>query len=146
MATPFTEIYDGAIFKVRDSKLASLNLSDQEYVFKRFLKSAIADFAPKCKTFNLKDYNDETDEFTEDLDDEVKEILALGISQHWLDFQMRDKELLRNKMSTKDYQYFSPANLVREMSTMRKQFMTEYKHKIIDYTYDHGDLDMSESQ
>ena len=68
------------------------------------------------------------------------------MSVHWTDAQMHDKEMLRNKMSSKDYQYFSPANLIREANTMRKQFMTEYRHRIINYTYDHGDLDMSESQ
>ena len=48
----------------------------------------------------------------------------------------------QNKLSTKDYQYFSPANLMREVQTLRESVRTEYKHRIISYTYDHGDIAM----
>lgn len=144
MATPFSDIYDRAIFKIRDGKLASLNMADQEFILKRFLKTAIADFAEHCLV-DINDFDDENDCFNVDLDNEVQELLALGIAQNWLDTQMRDKEMLRNKMSTKDYQYFSPANLVREANTMREQFRKEYEHRLIRYTYAHGNLAMDET-
>ena len=145
MATPYSDIYDRALFKLRDSKLASLNLVDQQYVLKRYLQSALADFEKKCLEYDLGDVDKEGECFNTDLSNEVQEILAAGTAYYWLDAQLMDKDMLRNKMSTKDYTYFSPANLVKETEAMRKERRTEYRHRIVDYTYDHGNLSMSES-
>ena len=43
-------------------------------------------------------------------------------------------------MSTKDYTYFSPANLLRESQTLRDSLRKEYRDRIVQYTYHHGDI------
>ena len=144
MTTSFADIYERAIFKIRDSKLASLNMADQEYVLKHYLFEAIAEFSPHCLE-KIDDFDAENETFNVRLSNETQEILALGISVAWLDAQLRDKELLRNKLSTKDYQYFSPANLIREANTLRKTLSREQEKRIVNYTYSHGDIAMSGS-
>lgn len=141
MATPYSEIYERALFKVRDIKLAELGEGQRQYVLKNFLYSAISDFSNKCKK-DLEARDDIQEEFAEDLTNEEKEILALGIAYYWLSAQVMNRELLRNKLSTKDYTYFSPANLMREVNEFRSDVRKEYKHRITNYTYDHGDLDL----
>lgn len=164
MATPYSAITHRALFRLSDSKLAQFNEADQEFILNRYLESAVADFQNKCKVdLTQRVENQKVEDlpadgvaqsgpalgsnaepieegFVEDLDNEVQEILALGISYYWLSAQIMNSELLKNKLSTKDYQYFSPANLMREVQTLRDSVQKEYKHRIINYTYEHGDL------
>lgn len=140
MATSYDEIINRAIFRINDSKLARLNEADQRFILQKYMDSAIADFQNKCD-IDLSN-RDNSDGFAEDLNNEVQEILALGISYYWLSAQILNSELLKNKLSTKDYSYFSPANLMRELQTLRETVRDEYKHRIINYTYDHGNISM----
>lgn len=160
MSTPYTAILNRAIFRLSDEKLARMNCVDQQFILRKYLESAVSDFQNKCSS-DLSERiensgilpSDETtgdntsmidrnqqEGFVADLTDEEQEILALGVSYYWLSAQIMNTSLLKNKLSTKDYQYFSPANLMRETQTLRESVRTEYKHRIIDYTYDHGDL------
>ena len=162
MSTPYTAIFNRAIFRLSDAKLARMNCQDQQFILGQYLESAVSDFCTKCKVDlservedmsidegsvdGLTSYNttNQIDQpgFVADLSAEEQEILALGISYYWLSAQIMNSELLKNKLSTKDYQYFSPANLMREVQTLRESVRTEYKHRIISYTYDHGDIAM----
>ena len=141
MATPYEDIYERALFKVKDLKLGAMEESERRYVLRQYLNSTVADFVTKCEK-DLDDRDDATEEFSETLSNEQKEILALGIAYYWLSAQIMDRTLLKNKISTKDYQYFSPANLMREINTMRTDVYKEYRHRLTNYTYDHGDLAM----
>ena len=141
MATPYEELYERALFKVKDLKLGSMDESERRYVLKRYLDSAVADFNAKCEK-DLDDRDELAEEFVEDLTNDEKEILALGMAYYWLSAQVMDRSLLKNKISTKDYQYFSPANLMREINAMRTDVRKEYSHRITEYTYDHGDLSL----
>ena len=49
MATPYEELYERALFKVKDLKLGSMDESERRYVLKRYLDSAVADFNAKCE-------------------------------------------------------------------------------------------------
>lgn len=145
MATPYQDIFGRALFRLSDTKLAQLHCFDQQTILSKYMKSAIADFQNKCE-IDLSNRNEEEEIFNEDIPEEVQEILALGISYYWLSAQVLNNELLKNKLSTKDYTYFSPANLLRESTALRKEVQTEYKHRIINYTYDHGNLSMDASE
>ena len=167
MSTPYSEIIDRAIFRFADTSIARMSEDGQNYIMKKYLDSAVSDFQNKChvdlsKRITLEvqpdapsdlTSSDDADNadiaqpepviveaFEEDLDSEIQEILALGISYYWLSAKVLDSELLKNKLSTKDYQYFSPANLMREIQTLRDSVRKEYRDRIIRYTYDHGDV------
>lgn len=167
MSTPYKDILDRAIFRFSDSKLARLNEVDQYFILQKYLESAVSDFQNKCAVdLTQRIENQQVDAvqdsvsdyanisastsfysggFVEDLDNEVQEILALGVSYYWLSAQIMNRELLRNKLSTKDYTYFSPANLMREVQTLRDSVRKEYRHRVVNYTYDHGNLVLEDS-
>lgn len=164
MSTPYTDILDRAIFRFADLKLARMNEIDQYFILQKYLESAVSDFQNKCAVdLTQRIENQQVDAisdsisddaiigssthsptrgFVEDLDSEVQEILALGVSYYWLSAQVLNSELLKNKLSTKDYQYFSPANLMREIQTLRDSVRKEYRNRIVRYTYDHGNVAM----
>ena len=139
MATPYESIFQRAAFRFKDYDFCLMNDSDIDAVMKNYLKSAVSDFQGVCLQ-DLTDADDTLNQFNEDLDNEVQEILALGISFYWVSSQVMNQELLRNSLSTKDYTYFSPANLLRESQALRETIRKEYRDRITQYTYRHGDI------
>lgn len=139
MATSYSKIYERAIFRFRDYDFMKLNDADIGEVLKMYMRSAIADFAPICKE-DLWNRDDDNDVFKTDISEWVQEILASGIAYYWLSSKVMDQEALRNSLSTKDYTYFSPANLLRESQEFRNQVRKEYRDNITKYTYRHGDI------
>ena len=138
MATTFMDIYDRAIFRFMDYDFMRLDIQDREDILDRYLLSAIADVSvilPDVALFNRDDKSFETD-----LDNEVVELLALGLDYYWFSAKVQNSELLRNSMSTKDFTYFSPANLMRELRNVRNDLKNEYKSMIAIYSYNHGDF------
>lgn len=138
MATPYTSIFQRAVFRFRDFRFAELNELDVNTILQAYLESAVSDFVPVClKDLTLRD----TDSgFSEDLSDEEQEILGLGIAYYWLSSKLFDQEVLRNSMSTKDYQFFSPANLLREFQELRNEVRKEYRDRITQYSFHHAPI------
>lgn len=142
MPTQFEDIYSRAVFKFTD--YAFLNESAcsklKEAVLQKYLLSSIVDFQHSCK-FDLTDYNLEEKQFNIELDDEVIEILALGIAFHWLSAITLNRQLLKNMIHNKDYTSYSPANLLKEARTLRDDLEKEYTGKINVYSVRHGSID-----
>lgn len=139
MATSYNEIYQRAIFRFRDYDFMQMDDSVVGDVMGHFMRSAIADFAPICQE-DLWTRDEEKKEFACDLSEWVQEILAAGIAYYWLSSKVMDQEALRNSLSTKDYTYFSPANLLRESQEFRNQVRKEYRDSITKYSYRHDDI------
>ena len=139
MATPFSKIYERATFRFSDYDFFKFTEEDYESILEKYLKMAESDFVNTC-LFDLKNKDEGNKEYIEDLDDESIEILALGIAYYWLSRKVINSDLLKNNISTKDYTFFSPANLLREMTVLRDDVKKEFKQKIIDYSYTHGNI------
>ena len=123
MATPFTDIYARAIFRFADYEFLKQDIETREGVLEKYLISAKTEFQRVCKT-DLGDYDLELKQFNQTLDDEVIEILSLGIAFYWLSYKALNSELLKNVLNSKDYYYYSPANLLKEVQTLRKTLLT----------------------
>lgn len=139
MATAYLDVIDRAQFRVTDYDVLKRSFQAQYDLMYRYMLSAVADFAPYC-LIDLNDRDDELAQFKQTLDNECIEILALGIAYYWLSSRVLNNELLYNRLSTKEYSYFSPANLLREVQTLRDSVQQEYRGAIIRYTYRHGDV------
>ena len=137
MATPFCEIYDRAIFKFSDYEILKLDIQSREDVLKRYLMSAAVEFNPVC-LFDLTKYDENNCAFDDDLTDECLEILALGVCDRWLSSRLLNSELLKNSLSTKDYSYYSPANLLEKINELSTRIRKEYKNAIICYSYNNN--------
>lgn len=134
MATPFTDIYARAIFRFADYKFLEQDKDIREGVLERYLISAKTEFQRICKV-NLDDYDLELKQFNQDLNDEVIEILALGIAFYWLSYKTMNSELLKNVLNSKDYYYYSPANLLKEIQTLRRTLRDEFNSRMRQYSY-----------
>ena len=139
MATKYSDIYNRAMFRFTDYGFLDVYEDRRDEIMRNFLKAAQVEFANSCTEIN--DYNDENEEFNSDLSDEVQEILALGVAYQWLSQKTLNSELLRNSMIRKDYNTYSPANLLKEMRTLRDDIYKEYRGKINEYSFRHGSID-----
>lgn len=101
--------------------------------------SAQADFEKMCR-IDLSQIDTDYKEYKVDLDNEVIEILALGIAYYWVSSKVLDSTNLSNSLSVKDYSFFSPANLLREMTEFRNSLYKEYRRKMTEYTYYAGNI------
>jgi hypothetical protein len=139
MATPFTDIYARAVFRFADYEFLKQDINTREDVLERHLFSAKTDFQRICKA-DLGAYDMELRQFDETLDDEVIEILSLGVAFYWLSYKSLNSELLKNVLNSKDYYYYSPANLLKEIQTLRKTLRGEFNRKMRQYSYNDNDI------
>lgn len=139
MATPFTDIYARAIFRFADYEFLKQDIETREGILEKYLMSAKTEFQRVCKT-DLGDYDLELKQFNQTLDDEVIEILSLGIAFYWLSYKALNSELLKNVLNSKDYYYYSPANLLKEVQTLRKTLRDEFNSKMRQHSYNENTI------
>ena len=140
MATTYDAIYERAIFRFMDYDFLKLSNDQRASMLERHLRSAIVDFQSSCQT-DLTQRDETLKTFKEALTDEEQEILSLGVAYYWVSFKALNSDLLRNNMSTRDYSYFSPANLLGEVRALRDTLKKEYEDRIIAYSYLHGGIE-----
>ena len=134
--TKFSEIYNRAMFRFSDYSFVDIYPEKRDVIMQTYLMSAISDFKSSCD-INLSFDNEQ---FTDDLEDEVQEILALGVAYYWLSNKTLNSDLLRNIMYRGDFKAYSPANLLKEMSALRNSIRKEFRGKINEYSYLNGNL------
>lgn len=118
MATTFEAIYNSFYSKVTDFDLADM-LEDSASAFLfDLLKQAVARFNSNLGTAVFK-MNDSESQFTADLTDLEIDIISEIMVENWLKPKLNNSELLRNRLSTKDFSQFSPANL---LNAVRESF------------------------
>ena len=139
MATPFTDIYARAIFRFADYEFLKQDIETREGVLEKYLISAKTEFQRVCKT-DLGDYDTELKQFNQTLDDEIIEILSLGIAFYWLSYKALNSELLKNVLNSKDFYYYSPANLLKEIQTLRKTLKDEFNSKMRQHSYNNNTI------
>ena len=111
MATDFSVVYGSFLSKVTDTDLSDMAEEDANSVMSDLLKQATVKFSESCK----KDLSDVTTTgFVSNLDDYEVDILSELMVEAWYKPHINYTDLLRNKLSTKDFTTFSPANLQKE--------------------------------
>jgi len=136
--TTFSEVFERAMFQFRDRSILHLNIEDRERVLMNHMFAGMNDFQRVCKV-DLP-YNTATMSFEIKLGHEELEILALGTATYWLKSRAHDEDVLHNRLYTKDYNFFSPANLLREINSLLKITEDKFRKSIVEYSYMHSDL------
>lgn len=139
MPTPFNDIYSRAIFRFADYEFLKHDIPTREDILWNYLRSAKTEFAPICEK-NLDDYNEDLQEFNIELNDDEIEILALGVAYHWLSFKTLNSRALQNVLNSKDYSYYSPATLLKEVRALRDTVKKEFQSAMRKYSYNHNSV------
>jgi len=133
MTISYDLIFQKFMHEIDDFDLTSLNEEQMLTENKLTLSKAVSLFK-KCKQLLTRD--DEDEEFTSDLTEEEMWILADYMRKVWLDEKINNGELLKLRLTDKDFKTFSPADLLGTMSKLKLIYDKELKLKVNDYLYD----------
>lgn len=139
MPTKFSSVYERALSKFEDYSFLSGVQDIKEMILQNYLLSSVTDFQHSCKV-DLTDYDLEKKQFNKELNNEIIEILSLGISYYWLSTQMLNSRNLKNRIHKKDFTSYSPANLLKECRELKDSIEQEYKGKIRTYSLRNGGI------
>ena len=133
MSTSYDLIFPKFMHEINDFDLTSLNESQMKVENKLTLSKAVTLFK-KCKQVLTRD--DTTETFTNTLTEEEMWILADYIRKVWLDEKINNGELLKLRLTDKDFKTFSPADQLGTMNKIKTVYDKELKLKVNDYLYD----------
>lgn len=142
--TDFSEIYNRAIFRISNYDFLTIDTNKREEILYNYLLSAQVDFKHACP-INLTDADINNGRYNNTLDDEIIEILALGVAYYWVSSKALNSELLHNTLTSKDCNTYSPANLLKEVQTLRTSLKKEFNGKIKTYSFRNSDIDTLKS-
>lgn len=132
MGTPFTDLYDSVLSKIRDYDFFNMEQEQVYEVLSDYLRPAIAAFR-SCK----QDISKRTEEgFECTLTDTEVEILANYMTIAYLDSNyIRVPLALKQTLSSKDFNAFSPANHLEKMVEMREKYRKDNETLLVRYSY-----------
>lgn len=132
MGTPFTVLYDSVLSKIRDYDFFNMKQDEIYEVLSDYLRPAIAAFR-NCK----QDISKRTEEgFECTLTDTEVEILANYMTIAYLDSNyIRVPLALKQTLSSKDFNAFSPANHLEKMVEMREKYRKDNETLLVRYSY-----------
>ena len=137
MGTPYNEIYNMFLSDIKDRKLISM-LAPAELVdiLEYYLLESADIHFKRCEK-DLSDRDVELQQFNLDLTNEEKRILAKGMRIKWLSSNfVANEQLLNARLTTKDYNIFSPANQLKVLMSLEVEFKRELRALITRYQYD----------
>ena len=136
MGTSYLEVYSRFTDQVTDYYLFDLSDEDACEFCHRLLKSAVATASEFIN--NLK-MDDENYSFVSDLESVEIEYLACGMTTQWINPQLQNTLLTRQFFGTGDEKFFSQANQIEQLRSLRDDNIARTKKIRRDYTYTHSD-------
>ena len=143
--TKYEKVFDRFKDGITDPDLLEFSLSLQTEMLVALMTKAISKCERICKNENLTDRCDVTLEFTHDISDEAIYIITEWMTVFWLEPFLNSTENLRNALSTKDFSFFSPANLLGKISDRYELARKHARSLTNEYSYVHADMSRLQS-
>jgi hypothetical protein len=132
MPTPFSKIDDMFLSDISDDTLLDYTEEEREDILDSLRVKAITRFKA-CKQ-DLSDRDEVNRVFNQDLSDEECLIISTIMRKFWLNDKIYNLELLRQRMSTKDWKLTSQANHLQILTELKQELDKEISRMIIEYT------------
>lgn len=142
MATSFNDIVERFIPTVAEYSFFKLDDEELNELLKPYIISAATQFSSVCMSETVQ-FDKDSFEFSEDLSDEVIDILVDLVRVEWLKHKLYNADILKNGMSTKDYTIFSPANLQEQIRETYIDARNTAKMRLYQYSYTHPDSNIA---
>ena len=127
--TSYEKVYGRFLNGVTDFNLAELDDHTLNEMLNDWLHTAIV----KTRTSsNLTARNEDEESFNSDLSDLDIELLAMGMKLAWLDQTLNSTELTHQFLGGKEEKFFSQANHIAELRSLREDTLREMQKL---YTY-----------
>lgn len=133
MGTSYESIYPFFMQKISDSSLFEMQEEYFNEILKGYLMSALTKFKACQKDLSEKD--DDLGQINVDLNDEEKEILGTLMAIEWLSPKINNIQLLKQTLTSKDFNMYSQANHLKELNNLKKELRREATQLISSYSY-----------
>lgn len=132
MGTPYTVLYESVLSKIKDYDFLNLDEQDIYDVLSDYVRPAIVSFRI-CKV-DLADRDD--DGFHIPLNDTEIEILSNYMVINYLDSNyIRVPLALKQTLSSKDFNAFSPANQLDKLISVRNKYLSDNETLLSRYSW-----------
>lgn len=132
MGTPYTVLYKSVLSKIKDYDFINLDEQDIYEILSDYIRPAIVSFRI-CK-IDLSDRNESG--FNENLNDTEIEILSNYMVINYLDSNyIRVPLALKQTLSSKDFNAFSPANQLNAVMAVRDKYLSDNETLLSRYSW-----------
>lgn len=138
--TTYKEIFDNFKDNITDPDLITFSEELQTEMLISIMNKAISRCERNCKEVNLSNRDDELLEFGVNIPNDIMDIVIEWMTVFWLKPYLNNVENLRNALSTKDFSFFSPANLLEKISNTYELARKHARSLTNEYSYVHADM------
>lgn len=120
--TPYMKVYNRFLSKIRDYPILLELKRDEDFVkamLYDYMIGAIANFT--YESHKVKNRDDNLEQFNSELTDTEIEILAKYMVIEYLNPYLISSDKIENNLSSKDFNSYSPANLMRQISEIQNR-------------------------
>ena len=135
MATPYEKIFKRFILSIKDTDLVQLSEEDIKELLMDWLDGSVSKFNYACKQDLLENKDDVLEQFNIDLTLEEIDILVLLMKVEWLSPNINNTSLMKQHLSSKDFNLFSPANQLNANSDLYRKAKKDADNAITLYSY-----------
>lgn len=145
MSTPYSKVFNSFLGKITDYTYESYTDEELGVDLTSLLNSSIIEFEyPKV---NIRDKDDDMQIFNCDLGIDEIEVLSYLMVERWIERQINNIELIKQRFSNKDFQYTSQANhldaLYKNQERVQKKVVslkTRYSYRQTGLQYNKPDF------
>lgn len=143
MGLPYDVLTWSFLSKISEYEFSEMDSLQRTYVVDGYMRRAIAKFRSTCR-FDFGEANDETREFSaeiqEDIKEEVADIVSDGMVVEWLKPFVNQQDNWQLLLNTRDFISHSPAELLFRVRGAYDSARKEFTNKMREFSYSHGDL------
>ena len=144
MSVSYDAFVGAFLSKITEYEFVQLFEEHREPIVDGYLKRALSGFKKNCKYDFFTTGDDEQRAFDVEIDEddleEIVDIVSEGMVVQWLKPYVYQQALLENALSTRDFNVYSPAELLRRVGSAYKQAQKDYTQMIREYSFNHGAL------
>lgn len=123
--TSFQEVYDYFLAKITTyNEYNNLTVEELETELKQLLRASFAE----CVSFKDISVDYILNEFNRELTDLEMNIISYNMVVHYLSPKINNVELLKQSLSSKDYQIYSQANHLKELMDLRSNSIQQFHY------------------
>lgn len=147
MQVPYDFFIGAFLSKITEYTFIGMDHEQRSAVVSAYMKRALSDFCAVCKDL-LVTYNEDNMQVSltgarEDVKidmDAVADLVSEGMVIQWLKPYVYRQENLENVLNTKDYSKYSPAGLLRQISSAYEKAQRDYTQMVREYSFRNGDI------
>lgn len=132
--TPYSTIYNAFLNKITDTDFLLLSDNNRKALLLSYLNYACGEFSDVC-TKDLNNRDDDAEIFNIELSLAEIDIITDGMLVAWITPKYLFNENMHNVLNTKDFNMYSPANLLKEIRETYNNVKQTFERKMIKYSY-----------